>query len=191
MHRYVTAVFGAILILAAGIMITACDLPPTAAEWDAQVLNEDTDNVDTGSDADGDADSDADTDMDTDTDTDADSDTDTDTDADGDGDTDIPGVGTACTVALNVGVPISVQGTCQTEDGPCEGGTMPPDVGGESTCEGDLICCLNTDQCVKNGMGMATCQKEECPENAIFGFQAGCPNNQWCCMSFGGGGGGM
>ncbi|MCP4674706.1 MAG: hypothetical protein GY854_04165 [Deltaproteobacteria bacterium] len=85
---------------------------------------------------------------------------------------------------------MNIQGKCQIKDGPCEGGFPPEDMTGESNCEEGLDCCINTDQCAKIPFNMGKCQPDECPEDAVFGFQAGCPNNGYCCISFGGGGGG-
>ncbi len=100
-------------------------------------------------------------------------DTDTDTDADGD-------VGDPCQAnAMDL---VTLEGICAASESECTAGTSPDNAQGD--CNSGLTCCLTEDACLLAGSGMTVCQDTEC-EGSLPGFQAGCPDNGWCCVDLG------
>ncbi len=106
----------------------------------------------------------------------ADTDTDTDTDSDADGD-----VGDPCQAGAIQDM-VTLEGVCAASESECTAGTSPDSPQGD--CASGLTCCLTDDACALGGSGMTTCQDTEC-EGSIPGFQAGCPDNGWCCVDLG------
>jgi len=155
------------LVISLGLLLAVSLIAPACGDDDDDGADGGTD-TDTDADSDGDSDTDTDGDSDADTDADSDADSDADTDADSDSDGD-------CTVDLMTYA--TLEGVCQEESEECEGGTMP--MSPEGTCTGGLVCCIGTDQCEVQGMGMLTCQADSC----TMGMQVGCPDSGWCCYT--------
>jgi hypothetical protein len=95
---------------------------------------------------------------------------------DGGGDSDGEGEGEACEVMV-IDM-LEMDGVCQIPDAECEGGVYPAEPSG--TCNGALVCCIDTDQC-EQYMGVLYCSDVACEDE---GGPFGCPDNGWCCAMF-------
>jgi len=128
---------------------------------------------------DGGTDTDTDADTDTDTDADSDSDTDTDTDSDSDSDSDAD-VGEECEIDY-MGF-VTIVGECGESVEDCPAGVL---TGAEQgTCMDGLACCVAENECTEGQMStFAACTDQECI--AGLGFNAGCPDDGWCCIETG------
>ena len=98
-------------------------------------------------------------------------------DADGDSDSESSWEGEPCEVSLLD--TIVMDGICQVEDDPCEGGTNPNNE--EGSCPSDLVCCIDNDECESFAPALA-CQDASCEDAG--GWPIGCPGGQWCCPLF-------
>ncbi|MCU0663953.1 MAG: hypothetical protein MUC50_16705 [Myxococcota bacterium] len=99
----------------------------------------------------------------------------------------------------------TITGLCQQSDDPCDGGFANPDPVGafytgkdpKFNCKGELLCCIDTDQCaaldtgiksfvptvLKEGSG-ATCEDNgDCSgQGYIISEEFGCPAGETCCL---------
>lgn len=97
----------------------------------------------------------------------------------GDNDGGDAGLDEDCVVSLIPDM-IQLNGACQADESACEGGYITDAESGN--CQEGLDCCIDTDQCALLPYSMFACQSDECITS--FGFQAGCPDNEWCCSVF-------